>query len=387
MISYGKQNIIKKDILAVIKALQSDYLTTGPNTKNFEKNFEKKIKCKYALSCSSGTSAIHLALLALNVKKGDVVIIPVINFIASLNMLEHLKARVYFADIDEHTGQMTPETLKNCIKKNKLNRIKLVITMYNGGNPHNAEKFYNLKKKYKFYLMEDACHALGGKYHSTKNSYVGSCKFSDIATFSFHPLKSITTCEGGMVTTNNFNIQKKIKQIRNHGMERKKTGKLNYNWKYKIVYPGFNYRLSDVNSSLGSSQLSRLDKLIKKRVKVALLYKNKLNDYFKYIKLPEVNIAKTASHLFIVNFKLKNLKINRDEIIKELYNQGIITQVHYIPINSHPYYKKYNKINFENAKKYFKSSLSLPIYPDLSEKKVNYICSKIKYLINKSKKK
>ena len=387
MINYGKQNINKKDISAVIKTLQSNYLTTGPNTKIFERNFQKKIKCKFALSTSSGTSAIHLALLALNIKKGDVVIIPVINFIASLNMLEHLKAKVYFADVNRHTGQMTPETLKDCIKKNKLKKIKLIITMYNGGNPLNAEKFYDLKKKYKFKIMEDACHALGGKYHSTKNSYVGSCKFSDIATFSFHPLKSITTCEGGMVTTNDTEIQKKIKQIRNHGMYRKKTGRKNYNWFYKIVYPGFNYRLSDVNCSLGNSQLSRLDTLIKKRVKVALMYKSKLNDYQKYVNLPEVDKNKTASHLFIINFKLENLKISRDEIIKKLYNSGITTQVHYIPINTHPYYKKYNKIILLSAKEYFKRSLSLPIYPDLSEKKVDYICSKIKHLINKYKNK
>ena len=155
MINYGKQNIDKRDITAVVKSLKNNYLTSGPNTISFEQNFKKKVGASYAVSCSSGTSAIHLSLLALNIKKNDVVIIPVINFIASMNMLEIMKAKIILSDVSKETGQMTPKNLEECIKKNKLKKIKAVITMYNGGDPLNAEKFYKLKKKYNFYLMED----------------------------------------------------------------------------------------------------------------------------------------------------------------------------------------------------------------------------------------
>ncbi len=369
MINYSKQNITKGDILAVVKTLKSDYITTGPNTLLFEKNFKKKIKSKYTLSCSSGTAAAHLALLAMGIRKDDVVILPIINFIASLNILENLGAKVFFADTDINTGQMSPKNLLDCIKKNKLKKIKAVLTMYNGGDPLNAEAFFKIKKKYKFYLMEDACHALGGKYYSLNNSYVGSCKFSDIATFSFHPAKTLTTCEGGMVTTNSKSFFNKIKMIRNHGMLRKKSNKKIYYWQYKIMYPGYNFRLSDVNCSLGISQLKRIDKIINARKKIAALYLKNLKSLKRYINLPNISSSKSAFHLFIITFNLDSLKINRDKIIQYLYKHKIVTQVHYIPINKHPYYKKYSHFIFKGANKYFKSCLSLPIYPGLSKKK------------------
>ena len=210
IISYGKQFIDKKDVDLVKKSLNSDYLTTGPLTNLFERKFEKKFKVKHAISCSNGTAALHLDLLAIGLKKGDTVILPVVNFIASTNLSYILGAKIYFADIDKNTGQMSPENLINCIKQNKIKKIKAVITMYNGGSPNNAKKFFSLKKIYKFFLIEDACHALGAKYSIKKNEYVGSCKYSDLATFSFHPIKSITTGEGGMVTTKNSNFSKKI---------------------------------------------------------------------------------------------------------------------------------------------------------------------------------
>ncbi len=387
IINYGKQSINKRDITAVVKTLREDYLTSGPNTISFEQNFKKKVKASYAVSCSSGTSAIHLSLMALNIQKNDVVIIPVINFIASMNMLEVLGAKIILSDVSKETGQMTPNNLEECIKKNKLKKIKAVITMYNSGDPLNAEKFYKLKKKYNFYLMEDACHALGGKYYTKKVSFVGSCKFSDISTFSFHPIKSITTCEGGMITTNNKKLYEKMKLLKNHGILRKKSNKNNYFWNYKILLPGFNYRLSDVNCSLGNSQLKRLDQMISKRRDIAKLYNDKLKDFKTFINLPsQKSYNKTAFHLFLITFNLNKFKISRNEIIKKLFKSGIITQVHYIPVNNHPYYKKYRSVKLPGAAEYYKSCLSLPIFPDLKKSEINYICNKIKIIINKFKK-
>lgn len=386
MINYSKQNITKKDISSVIRSLKEEFITTGPATELFEKNFKNKVRSKFAVSCSSGTAALQLALNSINIKKGDVVILPVINFIASLNILELLKAKIYFADTDPITGQMSPKNLLSCIKKYKIKNIKAVITMYNGGDPLNAKAFFKLKKKYKFFLLEDACHALGGKYYSLGNHYVGSCKYSDISTFSFHPAKTLTTCEGGMVTTNNFKLFKIMKTLKNHGMIRKRSVNNKHNWKYKIIMPGYNFRLSDVNCALGISQLKRLDKLVSSRRRIAKIYIENLKPLKDYLTLPKVKGSRSAFHLFIVNFNLKNLKINRDQIIQILYKNNISTQVHYIPVNSHPYYKKYSKIKLAGANDYFRSCLSLPLYPDLKKSQVNHICKKIKMIIAKYKK-
>ena len=221
-IPYGKQTISEKDTKNVLKTIRSEFLTTGPTTKIFEEKFSERVGSKFAISCSSGTSALHLCFMSINLKKKDVVILPVINFIASINMSHIMGARIFFADVDKKTGQMTPKTLEKCIKINKINKIKAVVTMYNGGNPNNAREFFKIKKKYKFILIEDACHSLGGKYAISKNLKVGSCKFSDLTTFSLHPVKSITTGEGGMITTNDKKLQKKILILRNHGILRKK---------------------------------------------------------------------------------------------------------------------------------------------------------------------
>ncbi len=312
-IPYGKQTISEKDTKNVLKTIRSEFLTTGPTTKIFEEKFSERVGSKFAISCSSGTSALHLCFMSINLKKNDVVILPVINFIASINMSHIMGARIFFADVDKKTGQMTPETLEKCIKINKINKIKAVVTMYNGGNPNNAREFFKIKKKYKFILIEDACHSLGGKYAISKNLKVGSCKFSDLTTFSLHPVKSITTGEGGMITTNDKKLQKKILILRNHGILRKKNEKKKYNWKYKIIYPGYNYRLSDIACSLGLTQLSQLSKFIKKRLNIFNLYKNKLKNFSNFLYLPEsFKDQLSANHLFIIIFKkkkFKNLKV------------------------------------------------------------------------------
>jgi dTDP-4-amino-4,6-dideoxygalactose transaminase len=284
-IPYGRQFINYQDIKFVSKSLKEDLITTGNYVKKFENNISKFFNVKYASTCNSGTSALHLAFMAIELKKDDVVIMPAINFIAAYNMARFMNAKIFLADVDPLTGQMTPDTLLECIKNNKIKKIKVIVTMYLGGYPENVFEFYNIKKKYNCYLIEDACHALGSKYLFNKNFfYIGSCKHSDLSTFSLHPVKTITTGEGGIVTTNNKVFYNRIISFKSHGIKKDKIS----HWKYDISKSGFNYRLSDINCALGLSQLKKINNFINYRKKVFNVYnaelKKKILLIFLFIK-------------------------------------------------------------------------------------------------------
>ena len=253
-INYGKQSVDNRDIDEVKKSLKNEFITTGPYVEKFENSLKNKFKCKYAYSCSSATSGLHLAFLSISLKKNDVILMPAINFISSYRMAELIGAKIYLVDVDEKTGQINLKNVLDCIKKNKIKKIKALVTMYLGGYVENNIDFFKLKKKYNFSLIEDACHAIGSKYkYNNKSFFIGSCKHSDICVFSFHPVKTITTGEGGAVLTNNKNIANKIRLLRSHGIIRNKK----QYWDYDIKQLGFNYRLSDVNCALGFSQLKK----------------------------------------------------------------------------------------------------------------------------------
>ena len=258
-IPYGRQYIDSQDVRFVSKALKEDLITTGRFVKKFENKISKFFKVKHVASCNSGTSAIHLSLMAIDLKKDDVIIMPAINFIAVYNMAKLMNAKIFLADVDPLSGQMTPETLLECIKSNKLKKIKAIVTMYLGGYPENIIEFYNIKKKFNCYLIEDACHALGSKYLFNKRFLpIGSCNHSDISTFSLHPVKTITSGEGGLITTNNKFFYNRIISLRSHGIHRIK----NFHWKYDISEGGFNYRLSDINCALSLKKLKKINKII-----------------------------------------------------------------------------------------------------------------------------
>ena len=277
---------------------------------------------------------------------------------------------------------MRAEDLEACIKKYNLKKIHTIVTMHNGGIPSNMKSFLYLKKKYRFNIIEDACHALGGSYLSKKEK-VGNCKYSEITVFSFHPVKNITTGEGGMITTNNKKIYEKLILYRNHGMIRKKSNKNKYVWNYKIITPGFNFRLNDLQSALGISQMKKLNLFIDKRKAIVKRYKKNLSSMNRYLSFfDDGQNTIPAYHLFIINLNLKRIHITRDQVIKKLFKFGILTQVHYIPIFLFPYYKKFYKAkNFKNAMSYYNSSLSIPIYFSLTFKEVDYISKKIKEII------
>ena len=365
-IPYGKQFIDNEDIRIVKNSLRSSLITTGPYVKNFENKIKDIFKCKFALTCNNGTAGLHLAFQAVNLKKNDVIIMPIINFISAYRVANLMGLKVYFADVDKFTGQMTPLSLLNCIKKNKLKKINAVLTMYLGGFPENNLEFFNIKKKFKFYLIEDACHAFGSQYNFNKKKYyIGSCKHADISVFSFHPVKTITTGEGGVVTTNNLGFAKKISEFRSHGIIRK-----NEYWKYDIKELGQNYRLSDINAALGISQLKKIKKFINQRKKIYLFYKKKLKKYFKF---PDYNFNNHSSyHLCIISINFVKIKKNKDNLFKFLNKKRICPQFHYIPISKFSFYKKGSK-TFKNSDNYYKNSISIPIYYNLKKYEQIYI--------------
>lgn len=378
-IPYGSQFIDKKDIKLVTKSLTSDLITTGPFVKKFENNLKKYFKCKYSFVCSSGTAALHLAMLSINLNKDDIILMPAINFIASFNMAKIMGLKVYLVDVDEFTGQITPKNVQDCIKKNNLKKIKALITMYLGGYPLNCKNFYDLKKTYGFYIIEDSCHALGAEYKYKSKLYkVGSCKHADISTFSMHPLKTITSGEGGIITTNNFKIARNIQLYRNHGIYRSKKK----HWNYDIIENGFNYRISDINCALGLSQLSKINFFLKKRKKIYEKYSRALKNFDQKLSLPEYsNEIKSSFHLFLINIKFKKLKKNKDHFLKYLNKNKIIAQQHYIPIYKFSINNFISK-KFSGSERYFKNTISIPIFVNLSIKNQNIILGKIKNYFN-----
>jgi len=376
IVTYGRQFIDSDDIREVSKSLKQDLITNGNYVKKFENKISKFLKVKHALSCSNGTAALHLAFMAINLKKNDIIVMPAVNFVASYSMAKFMEAKIYLADVDSLTGQMTPKTLINCINKNKIKKIKAVVTMYLGGYPENVIEFYNIKEKYKFYLIEDACHALGAKYfYNKKYIPIGSCKHSDISTFSLHPVKTITSGEGGVVTTNSRSIYDKMILLRSHGIKKDK----NFHWKYNILRPSFNYRLSDLNCALALSQLKKIKKFINYRKRIYDFYRSHLKINQNFINIKKYSKIIPSFHLYLLSINFKKKKKKKDELLKFLKKESIYCQFHYIPIYK---FKLFNhKVNlkyFPGSENYFKNNISLPIFFNLKF----FLLKKIPYKIN-----
>mgnify|MGYP001207523672 CR=1 FL=1 len=379
-IPYGRQYIDNNDKKSVLTSLSNHLITTGPFVEKFENKLKKYFNTKHSFVCSSGTAALHLAMLSIGLKKDDIILMPAINFIASYNMAKSMQSKVYLVDVDEYTGQVTPDKVLDCIKKNKLKKIKALILMYNGGYPECVQKFYEIKKKHNFLIIEDACHALGAEYRYKKKFLkIGSCKHSDISTFSLHPLKSITSGEGGIVTTNNNKISKNIKLFRNHGILRNKK---NY-WNYDILEHGYNYRLSDINCALGLSQLKKISFFLKKRKSIYFKYVKEFENFNQNLILPKYsNSIRPAFHLFFININFSRLKKNKDNFMRYLVEKKILAQQHYIPIYKFKVYKE-RPNKFLGAEKFFKNAISLPIFVNLNVSKQKRIITIIKKYFKK----
>ena len=386
---YSRQNINSNDIKEIVKVLKSDFITQGPNIIDFEKDFAKFVGAKYAVACATGTAALHLSCLALGINKKSKVLTSAVTFVASANCAEFLGANVDFVDIDKHTYCISVSELKKKLKKNK---IDLVIPVHMCGHSSDMAEIYKLKKKYNFHVIEDSCHALGGTYNNFK---VGSCKYSDISTFSFHPVKPITTAEGGMITTNNKKIYQKILLYRTHGIHKnpkafkhKSLAFDNNNqpnrWYYEMDVLGFNYRMTDLQAALGKSQLKRIKLFTKKRNQIADKY-NKNFKNLEHLKIPyKSKKVMHAYHLYTILINFEKIKTTKNNFMKFLMENRIGSQVLYIPVFLQPYYKRkynYNAKNFPQSMKYYEQALSIPVFYGLSKTEQSLIINKIKELL------
>lgn len=361
-IPYSRQSINIKDIRAVNAVLKSKLLTTGPRIEKFEKKLSKTFGSKYTLAVNSATSALHIACKSLGIKKSDYLWTTSISFVASANCALYCGAKIDFVDIDDDTFNISIDKLEKKLSKTPKNKLpKIIVIVHLSGHPVDMQKIKLLSLRFKFKVIEDASHALGSVY---KNSKIGDCKYSDICIFSFHPVKIITTGEGGSILTNSKKLFKIMNTLRSHGINRELKLK-NNPWYYDQERLGYNYRMNEIEASLGITQLSRLNKFIKERNRIAEIYKNLLNQKkIKFQKL--VANTKSSMHLFIIRVDAKK----RYKVYYNLKKKGINTNLHYIPIYRHSFYKKFKfkKSNFNNSEKYYQQAISIPLYVGLKKK-------------------
>lgn len=367
IIPYGRQYIDEKDIEAVVEVLKGDYLTTGPHVEKFEKTFAEKVGARYAVAVSSGTAALHLSCLAAGIRTGDEVITTPMTFAASANCAIYTGAKPVFADIEENTGSLDAEKMKEKV----TDKTKAVIPVHYTGLPCDMEKIKEVADNHNLVVIEDACHALGARY---KNSIIGDCKYSDMTVFSFHPVKHITTGEGGMITTNSEEWYHKLLSLRSHGITRRQgdfTETSHGGWYYEMQSLGFNYRLTDIQAALGLSQLQKLDWFVEKRREIAGIYNLELKEL--PLELPREKKGFYSSyHLYVIKLK-KEASLNRKELYDRLRERNIYTQVHYIPVHTLPYYQHmygYKWGDYPVAEEHYRRVLSLPIYPGLTEDEI-----------------
>lgn len=371
MIPYSRQFITDRDIKSVKKVLLSNFLTTGPEIEKFERKLTFFCKSKFATTVSSASAGLHIACIALGLKKHDIVWTSPITFVSTASSALHCGAKIDFVDIDPKTFNICVNSLnEKLIKAKKKKKLpKIVIPVHLAGNPCDMKLIKELSIKYKFKILEDASHAIGSKIGNNK---IGDSRYSDATVFSFHPVKIITTGEGGAILTNNPKIQDQVKRLREHGIERNNKNlkiKKKFPWYYEQKDLGFNYRLSDIQAALGFSQLSQINSFLNERNRQARYYLKKLN--LSKLNTQVVNSKNYSSyHLFITLFP-KNLRL---KIFNELRKKKYYVNVHYIPVFFHPIFKKkFNPQEFPNAINYYERAISLPLYPGLKLKKIDEV--------------
>lgn len=379
IIPYGRQSIDQEDVDAVINTLQADFLTQGPKVKEFEDKFAEYVGAKYAVAVNNATSGLHIAVLSLGLKEGDRVITTPITFAASANCVRYAGGEVWFADIDKDTYLLSLESTRKLIESKPKGFFKGIIPVDFAGLPVNLEGFSELAKEHNLWIIEDACHAPGGYFLDSKNNKqkCGNGNYANIGVFSFHPVKHIACGEGGMVTTNSFELYKKLELLRSHGIT-KENIKINHGgWYYEMQDLGFNYRLTDIQSALGVTQLAKNDIGVVKRNDIAKMYKKAFNGKIKFQSLPEGFY--NAHHLFVIEVE------NRRGLYDFLRKHKIYAQIHYIPIHTLPYYQEigYGAADLCNATSYYEKCISLPMYPTLTLKEQKFVIDKVLDFVEK----
>jgi UDP-4-amino-4,6-dideoxy-N-acetyl-beta-L-altrosamine transaminase len=383
MIPYGKQDISQQDIDAVIKVLKSDWLTQGPQVPLFEQALLDKCQASHAVAVNSATSALHIANLALGVGQGDIVWTSPITFVATSNSALYCGAKIDFVDIDLGTGNMSVTALQIKLKWAKQHNClpKVVIPVHLAGQSCDMKAINALAKVYNFSIIEDASHAVGAQYQNTP---VGSCQYSDITIFSFHPVKIITSAEGGMALTNNAELAEGMRLFRSHGITSKAdkmTEPSHGPWYYQQIELGFNYRMNELQAALGISQLSRIDEYIHQRNQLAKNYDIAFENSDVCSLIPADNQL-SAYHLYLILLPESDAKKHKQAIIT-LREQGIFAHVHYIPVHLQPYYQQlgFKVGDFPNSEQYYQRVISLPLYPKLSLPDQQHIIEQVKKLL------
>ena len=384
MIPYGRQDITEDDIAAVEKVLKSDYLTQGSELPEFENSICKYTKANYAVGVNSGTSALHLACRALGLKKGDILWTSAITFASSANCGLYCGASIDFVDIDPLDWNLSLQQLEKKLKLAESKGVlpKILIIVHFCGLPCHLQQIYNLCRQYGVLLIEDACHALGAKYQGDP---IGSSVYSDVTTFSFHPVKSITTGEGGMALTNNQEIADKMILLRSHGITRdpeKMTKTPDGPWFNEQIDLGFNYRMTEIQAALGNSQLKRLDQYISKRTDIANLYRDELQHLPLKFQEKRENYC-SSNHLFVIRLQLDKIKKSHLETFNDLLGYGIGVNLHYMPVYKHDFYKQFtfHARDFQESEKYYAEAISIPIFPQLKNDEQNYVIDTLNKII------
>lgn len=373
MINYGFHHIDSQDIDAVIDVLQSNWLTCGPVVTQFEGALAQLLQVKYALACSNGTSALHLALLALDITVGDVVLVPAITFLASANAVRYVGAEVVFVDVDSDSGLMTPEILAQAFSQNQDKNIKAVINVHFAGQCQDLSALYEIARAQGVFVIEDAAHALGAEYYidSAQSTPIGSCQFADITTFSFHPVKAIAMGEGGAITTNQSKLFDTIKALRHHGMVDSSTVP---HGQKDMPHLGFNYRVSDINCALGLSQLGKLEVFKQQRTLKAAYYDHLLTQLPWITPLKKSGCSQPNWHIYVVLIDFIKLGKTREQVMHDLRSQGIATQIHYRPVYENSYYQnRYGSVFLSGVHTYYQRCLTLPLYVALTTEQQDQI--------------
>lgn len=385
MIPYGHQALSDEDIEAVVAVLRSDWLTQGPLVPRFESALAAYCGSEYAVAVSSGTAGLHVACLAAGLGPGDILWTSPITFVASANCALYCGAEVDFVDIDPATYNISVESLKLKLHEADRNGClpKVLIPVHFAGQSCDMKAIAELADQYGFTVIDDACHALGGTFDGRR---VGACHYSGMTVFSFHPVKTITSGEGGMVTTNSPELAKKMSMLRTHGITRDAT-KMECgsggSWYYEQMELGFNYRMSDIHAALGMSQLKRLDDFVGARRHIAAHYSERLTEF--PIQLPvQVEGIASAWHLYVIRLDIEALQVSKSEVVQAMNAAGVCVGVHYIPVHSQPYFRSlgFKWGDYPVAEQYYAGAMSLPIYPGLSDTEQNQVINAIYQILS-----